>query len=348
MAGTLIIHAVNVHQGGGARLLQALLDDIGSGRRVVLNVDSRMPLPERIAASLEVRRIKKSVFSRLCAEIWLFRHAERDDDVLCFGNLPPLLRVKAFTSVFVQNRYLIDDVGLGDLKVLARLRIVLERCWLRWCMAHVDQFLVQTPSMKQRIRVVVKPSAPVLIAPLVESRIASRSVNTLLAPTQLPNFVYVASGEGHKNHRNLLEAWCLLAIEGIRPSLVLTVDESCFSDLCTWMTEKIKRYGLNATNLGTVGAAGINNLYELSDVLIYPSQLESFGLPLIEASAFGLDVVASELDFVRDVVQPVQTFDPNSALSIARAVKRYCGYHDSMLRMLSPEQFLGLIQRGVN
>jgi hypothetical protein len=33
-------------------------------------------------------------------------------------------------------------------------------------------------------------------------------------------FLYVASGEPHKNHRNLVEAWTLLAEEGIKPGLV--------------------------------------------------------------------------------------------------------------------------------
>jgi glycosyltransferase involved in cell wall biosynthesis len=81
-------------------------------------------------------------------------------------------------------------------------------------------------------------------------------------------------------------------------------------------------------------------------VLIYPSQLESFGLPLVEAVSLGLDVIASELDYVRDVVYPVQTFDPTSALSIARAVKRYCGLTDPAFQLNSPAEFLKICLRG--
>ena len=65
-----------------------------------------------------------------------------------------------------------------------------------------------------------------------------------------------------------------------------------------------------------------------SKALIFPSLAESFGLPLVEAQEFNKPILASELDFVRDVCSPVDTFDPKSSLSIARAVKRFLGYTD--------------------
>ena len=44
---------------------------------------------------------------------------------------------------------------------------------------------------------------------------------------------------------------------------------------------------------------------------------ESFGLPLLEASSIDLPIIASESDYVRDVCEPAQTFDPNSYLVYA-------------------------------
>jgi glycosyltransferase involved in cell wall biosynthesis len=68
--------------------------------------------------------------------------------------------------------------------------------------------------------------------------------------------------------------------------------------------------------------------------------LESFGLPLIEARQAGLPILASELDYVRDVVDPEQTFDPDSPMSIARAVKRFLGVEVTPIPLLSASQFL--------
>lgn len=65
--------------------------------------------------------------------------------------------------------------------------------------------------------------------------------------------------------------------------------------------------------------------YAETKALIYPSLFESFGLPLFEARLLNLDVLASDSDFVRDLVEPIQTFDPYSPYSIANAVIRHMG-----------------------
>lgn len=58
----------------------------------------------------------------------------------------------------------------------------------------------------------------------------------------------------------------------------------------------------------------------------------------------GLPIVAAELDYVRDVVTPMQTFDPTSPVSIARAVKRFLGVADHPSPLLSPADFLRQIE----
>ena len=44
---------------------------------------------------------------------------------------------------------------------------------------------------------------------------------------------------------------------------------------------------------------------------------------LLEARALGVPVLAPERDYVRDVCEPRQTFDPASPRSIADAVRRF-------------------------
>ena len=73
--------------------------------------------------------------------------------------------------------------------------------------------------------------------------------------------------------------------------------------------------------------------------MIFPSTSESFGLPLVEAAHLGLPILAPELDYVRDVCSPVQTFDPTSPLSIARAVKRFLKVPEPELSLRSQQEF---------
>ena len=154
------------------------------------------------------------------------------------------------------------------------------------------------------------------------------------------DFVYVASGEPHKNHRNLIEAWCLLAQEEVFPSLKLTVDPLVFPELCAWMEQMAGQYALKIENRGHLPYEAILELYSDAGALIYTSTFESLGLPLIEARQAGLPILSSELDYVRDVIDPEQTFDPGSSVSIARAVKRHMGIKERPLPMQFAVLFL--------
>jgi glycosyltransferase involved in cell wall biosynthesis len=84
--------------------------------------------------------------------------------------------------------------------------------------------------------------------------------------------------------------------------------------------------------------------YREAGALIYPSTMESLGLPLLEARAAGLPVIASERDYVRDLVVPEQTFDPESPLSIARAVKRFLNGPENPPPILGPREFMNWLR----
>ncbi len=343
MPRRFFIHASNVHSGGGRSLLNALLHAIIG--EVILSVDERMPLPINMANNIQVKQVKPSILQRFMAEKWLKQTVLNDDVVLCFGNLPPLFRLCSRTVVFVQNRYLIEEVSLKHFSFKIRIRLWLERLWLIKCLMNVDEFVVQTTTMKKYLIEKTQAKVPVRVLPFVadpsgyKRDLARAEVNKAV----VFDFVFVASGEPHKNHRRLIEAWCLLAEEGIFPSLCLTLDEARFVGLCGLIGEVRQRYGVKMTNVGGLSHHDVLALYKKSGAAIYPSKFESFGLPLIEARQAGLPVLASELDYVRDVLDPEQVFDPESPMSIARAVKRFMGIDEQPLPLLNASQFLASI-----
>jgi len=171
------------------------------------------------------------------------------------------------------------------------------------------------------------------------------SRGTTMASSSQYDFVYVASGDAHKNHGNLLLAWRLLAEAGLKPSLALTVDALSHLMLASEITKQRDHHGLNIVNLGKVASADMPALYKSSSAMIFPSKVESYGLPLIEATQMGLPVLASELDYVRDVIEPVETFDPESPVSIARAVRRFLKNPDPIGPVGTAEEFLAEVLR---
>ena len=322
MPGNLFIHAPNSHVGGGRSLLYALLDTLPIGLKLVALLDTRMQIPPNLPDCIEIRRVKPTVLQRLKAEWWLAKNVRPGDIVLCFGNLPPLFKLRGHVTVFVQNRLLVDMVTLHNFPIKTRFRLGVERFWLRSRAVHADEFIVQTPSMKSALL-----SSGYVMKQVVHIRAFENQGHKRY------DFIYVSSGDPHKNHRRLVEAWCLLAEEGLFPSLCLTVDHNMSTELCTWMDKQKLKFGLKLENVGFLPHDQVLQLYTQAKALIYPSLFESFGLPLIEARQVGLPILAAELDYVRDVLDPEQSFDPNSPASIARAAKRHLEIGESSLKL---------------
>lgn len=345
MPSRVFIHATNVHQGGGRSLLGALLQELDDKVEYVLSLDDRMPTPMDMPHNVRIKRVKASVARRLDAERWLVQNVAPDDIVLCFGNLPPLFKLRGRTAVFVQNRYLVDDVKLNEFPLRVRLRLGMERLWLSKKMSNANEFIVQTPTMKRLLEIKTQGRVPVRVLPFtaVSSGYAHSLPQAQVQNENNHDFVYVASGEPHKNHRRLIEAWSLLAEEGLFPSLCLTLDEARFARLCREIEAMRQRYGLKLKNAGELSHQDVLALYGKAGAAIYPSTFESFGLPLIEARQAGLPVLASELDYVRDVFDPEQTFDPESSTSIARAVKRFMGLAEQPLPLLDAARFMASV-----
>ena len=342
--GKLYIHATNVHQGGGKALLWSIIKSMPDAGSTVLVLDSRMALPSDMPDDVLVKRkrVPPSILRRLSVELWLSRNVQPQDVVLCFGNLPPLFRLRGRAVVFVQNRYLIDATSLGAFPLKVRLRLVLERWWLTTRMSNANEFIVQTPTMKRLMDKMARGMVPVRMLPFVsEPKGYVRGATPVQAQKKNEyDFIYVASGEPHKNHQRLLEAWCLLAGEGLSPTLCLTLSKDRFAALCDEIEMLRKRHGIEITNAGELSHTEALALYGKAGALIFPSTFESFGLPLIEARQAGLPVLASELDYVRDVLDPEQSFDPESSVSIARAVKRFMGREEQALPVLDAQQFM--------
>lgn len=345
MAQRLFIHATNVHQGGGRALLNALLGNLPNGLDLKLSLDARLPLPDHLPTGIEIKPVVPTITERFKAERWLADKVEAGDLVLCFGNLPPLFKLPGRVLLFLQNRYLIENAKLREHGLKSGIRIRVERLWLKSKIRNVDEVIVQTPTMKKLVEAWDANKVKINLLPFMA--VTENYQRATTAPKKSDStqcdFLYVASGDAHKNHRLLVEAWCLLAEEGLFPSLRLTVDSRQFGDLTAWISRQTEKYRLKIENLENLEHEGVMQQYRQAGALIFPSTMESFGLPLIEARQAGLPILASELDFVRDLLDPDQSFDPGSAFSIARAVKRFSGITEEALPLLDAVGFFEMI-----
>jgi len=331
-----VLHAPNVHCGGGLTLLKALIDVLPE--QTCLIIDERLPIADAELKKFQCYRIQPTLWHRLGAERLLKNLVCKADNVLCFGNLPPLFHLDAKVTLFIQNRYLVEPSSMRTAPLKLRLKLTLEQLWLKYFQHHANKVLVQTASMKRLACHVI--SAPITVAPFATIVNLFHPIDIICDTDKKYDFIYVASGEVHKNHYLLLQAWVVLAKQGHFPSLCLTVKKSSFPELCIVIEDLVKDFQVNVENVEVLSNNEVQGFYKNSKAFVFPSVLESFGLPLLEAQQAGLPILASEMDYVRDLVDPVESFDPNSAVSIARAVSRFMGYKNEKTNVLDAQGFL--------
>lgn len=339
MKGRLFLHAPNIHNGGGLTLLKALLTVIPDNTCLIF--DERLPIEDAGLLRFNLYRIKPTIWHRFMAEKILLREANAEDTVLCFGNLPPLFSLNAKVTLFIQNRYLVEPKLILSVPVKLRIRLGVERLWLRYFEKNADRVVVQTASMKALV--CNCSSASVTIAPFIALSAAINHRSQADEGNLKYDFIYVGSGDPHKNHKNLIDAWVELGKDGLFPSLCLTVNARSFPKVVASIKSKKQQYGLRIVNIDSVTGVDALELYKSAEALVFPSILESFGLPLIEARAAGLRIVASELDYVRDILDPEESFNPHSSTSIARAIKRMMKLESKVDSLISAQDFIDLL-----
>lgn len=134
-----------------------------------------------------------------------------------------------------------------------------------------------------------------------------------------PYILYVGNAYPHKNLERLLTAFSLI-VKKRKVKLVLAGDDSYFyPKLKTY----VERLGIANTVIffGTANDAELIDLYSFSSCLVFPSLMEGFGLPNLEALACNVLPVISDIPVFREIwgdVLPI--FNPNDEKSIAREI----------------------------
>lgn len=344
-----IIFASGLHTGGGLVILKSVLESIDNFKNLTLFLDIRVKNKIDIE-SLEVVDsifwVKPGVRYRAAAYKKLSRLSSKHDIVLSLNNIPPLFRCKGYITVFLQNIYLVGPLIHKGWKKWPFIKLISQRFLSYIFRKRVDEYIVQTQSMYfltfdfYRHNTMANPPK-ITILPFTKTKHRKKQRN---GSTKFPkiDFIYIAGAEPHKNHVNLFKAWEHLYNAGVHSNLFLTIPNDEID-----MIEKInhmKSKGININNLGNIEHDHVYEALSNSKALIYPSLHESFGLPLLESSSLNLPILASDLDYVYDVCNPAQTFNPNSFLSISRSVMRFLNFQKH-IEVHSPEDFTNYISQ---
>jgi glycosyltransferase involved in cell wall biosynthesis len=118
-----------------------------------------------------------------------------------------------------------------------------------------------------------------------------------------PTFVVVGTIEGRKNHLLLLQIWDRLATElGERtPRLVIIGQRGWESEQAADLLDRARNLKPHVSELGRCSDRDLADHLASARALLFPSFVEGYGLPLIEALHQGTPVIASDLPVFREI-----------------------------------------------
>ena len=137
--------------------------------------------------------------------------------------------------------------------------------------------------------------------------------------TKLKNFFYPSFPHIYKNFELLGECAKVLDQDHNWDGKIiftLNVNENKYSKI---FYEKYKKYN-SLLFMGHQSQEGIQKLYETADALVFPSLMETWGMPLSEAKKFNLPIIVSDLSYAYSTIgnyHSVCFVDPYNANNLA-------------------------------
>ena len=232
--------------------------------------------------------LEGSILKRLTINIWMF---------IRIGQLRPDLVISESPIAPVSFRRFEVLHVIHDAKFVtpfARRGAFLAR-WLHWISARIsDKVVTVSNAEKHRI----SNSLNILSSRVVVSYNGLSDVwfsRPLPEPGALRQYdlLYVSNFAPHKGHLSLLEALrdCSFKIAFVGADF--GVKEKC--------VELASAYGMDVTFMSNLTEKELISVYDDSKVFIFPSRLEGFGIPFLEARVRGLPVLAHDIPVFREL-----------------------------------------------
>jgi len=133
--------------------------------------------------------------------------------------------------------------------------------------------------------------------------LSSSSTNRYVL-SKTPFIYYPAASFLHKGHKNLFKSFSKLRNENkISHNLILTgVRDSNWK----YIKKFIKEYNIEefVIDYGYVDYSTVLDLYKYADIIVFPTEFEGFGLPVLEASQFNKKIICSKLEIFDEIGVP--------------------------------------------
>ena len=305
----ILIDALYLNSFGGKTILELIIQKvINSNMSFHFLIDKRLNSHYlKFLNSKDYTIIKASHSSR---RFYYQKKKNTFSSILCLSNIPPPIKTHTIkTTIFFHNQLLLNSFKY-ETNIKSKIINQLKFFYINYYNNNDYNWITQTNLIKSMVHNHLKINLnKVSVFPIFENRLELNKIEKTAN-----SLVYVSSGVTHKNHIRLIKAFIKTAKntdKEVKLHLTLNKEE---------LPKYIYPQNLKVKFHGTLSIEDVNLLYNSCEFAIYPSLVESFGLPLIEAANHGCKVIASDLPYVHEIIKPSLTFDPYSIESMADAI----------------------------
>lgn len=152
-------------------------------------------------------------------------------------------------------------------------------------------------------------------------------------PMEKPYFVMLSTIEPRKNHMLLLHVWRHLVqtLGEQTPHLVVIGQRGWECENVLDLLDRCQFLKGFVTELSHCQDTDLVTYIHHSQALLYPSFIEGYGLPLIEALTLGVPVIASDIPIFREVADMIEFIDPLDGIQWKEMIMDYA-QNDSAIR----------------
>lgn len=310
----LVVSAVNFSEGGPLTVLIESLDaaaaTLGEDWQITALVHDKTLIRNQRVRTIAYPDSKKSWLNRLRLEWWGFRALSRElkpDLWVSLHDITPRVEARR-QAVYCHNSAPFYRPSLTEIRFDPRL-FVFSTLYMRLYALFIRRnyaVIVQPSWMREAFRratghpniVVAYPgTAPAPSDADPEERRAKPFERSM--PERPLRLLYPSLPRVFKNMEVLCEAVRLLpaGVAG-RIDLRLTLDGTENK----WAAELVRRYA-NVAGVRFIGRqdrAEMTAEYENCDAVLFPSRLETWGLPITEGKAFGKPLLVADLPYARE------------------------------------------------
>ncbi|HOM03836.1 MAG TPA: glycosyltransferase [Acetivibrio sp.] len=284
--------------------------------------------------------VKKSWFHRVvfdCLVAPQIVRKQNPDEILSLQNV-----TIPFARKFKQVLYVQQSLPFVDYKFCFKenrlywtYQNIIGRLIIR-SIRKANEIIVQTNWMKEACSQKAKVNPSKIRVDPPELNIEVRKYFSGEA-TNLRTFFYPASPNSYKNHKIILQACKKLKEVGIDDYRVVLTINGHENKYALELYEAARQNGLPIEFIGSLKREEVYEWYSKS-VLIFPSYIETFGLPLLEAKLHKTPIIASDTPFSHEILDDYENvwfFEPFDADELCKI----------MLSVMNLEQLPRVAQR---